>query len=63
MECITTTHLVMRHNCDINLPQLLGMYQDKKNRRWIKLTLKKIEDYCGEIRVMKGRRLGRPARI
>ena len=53
----------MRHNCDINLPQLLGMYQDKKNRRWIKLTLKKIEEYCGEIRVMKGRRLGRPARI
>jgi hypothetical protein len=59
---VTTTHLVERHNCDIDFPQLLEIYQSKANRRWIKLTFKRLEEYCVDIRVVNGRRLGRPAR-
>jgi hypothetical protein len=60
MVCVTTTHLRERHNCDVNFPLLLELYQSKKNRRWIKLEFKHLGEYCNEIRVANGRRLGRP---
>jgi hypothetical protein len=60
MECVTTTHLRVAHGKHINLPELLRDCQDKANRRWAKLDLKRTWEYCLEIRVVRGARLGRP---
>lgn len=62
MICITTTHLREMHRRDIDTPALLARYQQKGDRRWVKLALKHEEQYCLEIRVARGPRLGRPRR-
>jgi hypothetical protein len=60
MECVTTTHLRVAHNHHINLPGLIKWSQNKRNRRWASKSLEQAANICKDIRVARGRSLGRP---